>query len=153
VQLLVSTTVVEVGVDVPNATIMLIENAERFGLSQLHQLRGRVGRGSRKSTCILLSDNDGEDNRKRLSVMKQTCDGFVISQEDLKLRGAGDFFGYRQSGVPSLGISDVLENTALFAEAQAAAAQLLTEDPALTAPEHTLLRRQIEEMVERSGRN
>lgn len=153
IQLLVSTTVVEVGVDVPNATIMLIENAERFGLSQLHQLRGRVGRGSKKSTCILLSDNDGEDNRKRLNVMKQTCDGFLISKEDLKLRGAGDFFGYRQHGVPSLGISDVLEDTALFAQAQAAAAQLLSEDPDLSKPEHRLLREQIEEMTRRSGKN
>lgn len=153
IQLLVATTVVEVGVDVPNATIIMIENAERFGLSQLHQLRGRVGRGSKKSTCILLSDNDGEDNRKRLSVMKETCDGFVISKEDLKLRGAGDFFGYRQHGVPSLGISDVLEDTALFAEAQAAGYALLDADPDLSLPEHAILRAQVQQMTERGAGN
>lgn len=153
VQLLVATTVVEVGVDVPNATIILIENAERFGLSQLHQLRGRVGRGNKKSTCILLSDNDGEDNRRRLKVMKETCDGFVIAKEDLKLRGAGDFFGYRQHGMPSLGLADLLEDTALFAKAQAAAAEMLRDDPDLSQPEHALLRAQIDEMAQQSGKN
>ena len=149
IALLVATTVVEVGVDVPNATIMLIENAERFGLSQLHQLRGRVGRGSKKSTCILISDNEGEDNRKRLSVMKQTCDGFVIAREDLKLRGAGDFFGSRQHGVPSLAMTDLLEDTGLFAEAQAAARLLLDEDPALSQPGHTLLREKITRLFDK----
>ena len=153
VQLLVATTVVEVGVDVPNATIILIENAERFGLSQLHQLRGRVGRGDKKSTCILLSDNDGEDNRRRLKVMKETCDGFVIAKEDLKLRGAGDFFGYRQHGMPSLGLADLLEDTALFAKAQAAAAEILQDDPDLQKPEHAVLKRQIDEMAAESGKN
>ncbi|MBR6789935.1 MAG: ATP-dependent DNA helicase RecG [Oscillospiraceae bacterium] len=138
IALLVATTVVEVGVDVPNATIMMIENAERFGLSQLHQLRGRVGRGSKKSTCILVSDNEGEDNRRRLSVMKQTCDGFVIAKEDLKLRGAGDFFGQRQSGVPSLAMGDLLEDTGLFAEAQADARALLAADPDLSEEGHVL---------------
>lgn len=153
VQLLVATTVVEVGVDVPNATIILIENAERFGLSQLHQLRGRVGRGDKKSTCILLSDNDGEDNKRRLKVMKETCDGFVIAKEDLKLRGAGDFFGYRQHGMPSLGLADLLEDTALFAKAQAAAAEILQADPELQKPEHAVLKRQIDEMAAESGKN
>ena len=153
VQLLVATTVVEVGVDVPNATIILIENAERFGLSQLHQLRGRVGRGDKKSTCILLSDNDGEDNKRRLKVMKETCDGFVIAKEDLKLRGAGDFFGYRQHGMPSLGLADLLEDTALFAKAQAAAAEILQDDPDLQKPEHAVLKRQIDEMAAESGKN
>ena len=153
VQLLVATTVVEVGVDVPNATIILIENAERFGLSQLHQLRGRVGRGDKKSTCILLSDNDGEDNKRRLKVMKETCDGFVIAKEDLKLRGAGDFFGYRQHGMPSLGLADLLEDTALFAKAQAAAAEILQADPGLQKPEHAVLKRQIDEMAAESGKN
>ena len=138
ISLLVATTVVEVGVDVPNATIMMIENAERFGLSQLHQLRGRVGRGSKKSTCILVSDNEGEDNKKRLSVMKQTCDGFIIAKEDLKLRGAGEFFGQRQSGVPSLAMGDLLEDTGLFAEAQTDARMLLSADPDLSQPEHIL---------------
>ena len=153
IQLLVATTVVEVVVDVPNATIIMIENAERFGLSQLHQLRGRVGRGSKKSTCILLSDNDGEENRKRLAIMKETCDGFKISKEDLKLRGAGDFFGYRQHGAPSLGINDVLEDTALFAEAQAAAYALLDKDPELSFPEDRLLKLQVEKMVQSSAKN
>lgn len=145
-RLLVATTVVEVGVDVPNATIMMIENAERFGLSQLHQLRGRVGRGSKKSTCILVSDNDGEDNRRRLQVMKETCDGFVIAKEDLKLRGAGDFFGRRQHGLPSLAMADLFEDTGLFNEAQGAARALLDSDPSLSNPENALLKTEIERM-------
>ena len=140
VQLLVSTTVVEVGVDVPNATVMMVENAERFGLAQLHQLRGRVGRGSKKSYCILVSDNDGEENRKRLSVMKATNDGFVIAREDLKLRGSGDFFGSRQSGMPALAIADLFEDADLFKEAQEAARRLLAGDPALERPENSAIR-------------
>ena len=140
VQLLVSTTVVEVGVDVPNATVMMVENAERFGLAQLHQLRGRVGRGSKKSYCILVSDNDGEENRKRLSVMKATNDGFVIAREDLKLRGSGDFFGSRQSGMPALAIADLFEDADLFKEAQEAARRLLAEDPGLERPENSAIR-------------
>lgn len=147
-QLLVATTVVEVGVDVPNATIMMIENAERFGLSQLHQLRGRIGRGSRKSTCILVSDNDGEDNRRRLSVMKQSCDGFVIAKEDLKLRGAGDFFGSRQHGLPSLAMADLLEDTGLLAQVQRAVKDLLAVDPDLS--EHPLLKQETDRLYHRS---
>ncbi len=140
IHLLVSTTVVEVGVDVPNATIMMIENAERFGLSQLHQLRGRVGRGSARSYCILVSDNEGEENRRRLQVMKETTDGFVIAKEDLKLRGAGDFFGDRQHGLPQLGIADLLEDSALFRTAQREAKKLLQQDPSLQLPEQMQLR-------------
>ena len=100
ISLLVSTTVIEVGVDVPNATVIMIESADRFGLSQLHQLRGRVGRGKYKSTCILVTDNATEETRARLKIISSTSDGFAIAEEDLKLRGAGDFFGSRQSGLP-----------------------------------------------------
>ena len=146
IHLLVSTTVIEVGVDVPNATIMMIENAERFGLSQLHQLRGRVGRGSAQSYCILVSDNEGEDNRRRLQVMKETSDGFVIAKEDLKLRGAGDFFGDRQHGLPQLGIADLLEDSALFKTAQGEAKALLQRDPELREPEQMRLRLYMDEI-------
>ena len=140
IQLLVSTTVVEVGVDVPNATVMMIENAERFGLAQLHQLRGRVGRGTRKSYCILVSDHEGEENRRRLKVMKSTTDGFVIAKEDLKQRGAGDFFGSRQHGMPALAIADLFEDTTLFQSAQNAARSLLADDPELKKPENLSMR-------------
>ena len=105
--LLVSTTVIEVGVDVPNATILLIENAERFGLSQLHQLRGRVGRGSAQSYCILMTDHVTEDCRTRMQIMSRTNDGFQIAEADLQLRGPGDFFGQRQHGLPPLQIADL----------------------------------------------
>ncbi|MDE6155696.1 MAG: ATP-dependent DNA helicase RecG, partial [Eubacterium sp.] len=110
VQILVATTVVEVGVDVPNATIMVIENAERFGLSQLHQLRGRIGRGNKKSFCVLVSDSESENARNRLMIMKKYSDGFRIADEDLKARGPGDFFGERQHGLPALKIADMLED-------------------------------------------
>ncbi len=131
IQLLVSTTVIEVGVDVPNAVIMAIENAERFGLAQLHQLRGRVGRGQHRSTCILISDNRGEENLRRLGVMKATNDGFKIADEDLKLRGPGDFFGNRQHGLPQLKVADLLSDMPLLQRAQSRAAALLDEDPNL----------------------
>lgn len=143
VQLLVSTTVVEVGVDVPNATIMLIENADRFGLSQLHQLRGRVGRGTQKSYCILVSNNKGEACVKRLGVMKHTNNGFVIADEDLKLRGPGDFFGHRQHGLPDLKIADMLEDMDTLKEAQSCAKEILCKDFNLHLPEHQPLRRQV----------
>ena len=128
---LVATTVIEVGVDVPNAAVMVIENAERFGLSQLHQLRGRVGRGSHKSYCILVSDNQNEETRRRLQVMTKTGDGFKIAEEDLRLRGPGEFFGQRQHGLPGLKIADLGCDTQLLREAQAAAEELLRRDPAL----------------------
>lgn len=129
--ILVSTTVIEVGVDVPNAAVMVIENAERFGLSQLHQLRGRVGRGEHQSYCILISDNGSEDTKARLRVMTQTGDGFKIAEEDLKLRGPGDFFGERQHGLPGLKIADLACDLPLLQEAQQAAEQLLESDPDL----------------------
>ena len=128
VQILVATTVVEVGVDVPNATIMVIENAERFGLSQLHQLRGRIGRGSKKSYCVLVSDSKSEISRSRLMTMKRYSDGFKIADEDLKLRGPGDFFGERQHGLPKLKIADMLEDIDILHLAQNCAAEILKED-------------------------
>ena len=129
---LVSTTVIEVGVDVPRATLMIVENADFFGLSQLHQLRGRVGRGQHKSYCILISDNRNEETRQRLKVMTQTTDGFKIAEEDLRLRGPGDFFGVRQHGLPGLRIADIGCDTKLLREAQEAAEALLVQDPDLT---------------------
>ncbi len=136
IQLLVSTTVVEVGVDVPNAVIMVVENAERFGLAQLHQLRGRVGRGQYRSTCILISDSAGEDNRRRLQVLCATNDGFRIADEDLKLRGPGDFFGDRQHGLPQLRIADLTQDMPLLHEAQVCAANRVSVDPTLSMPEN-----------------
>ncbi len=131
--ILVSTTVIEVGVDVPNATVMVVENAERFGLSQLHQLRGRVGRGPHKSYCVLISDSRNEETRQRLRIMTQTGDGFKIAEEDLRLRGPGDFFGLRQHGLPGLRIADLGCDAALLKEAQSAADALLAEGPKLSA--------------------
>ena len=129
--ILVSTTVIEVGVDVPNAAVMVVENAERFGLSQLHQLRGRVGRGKHQSYCVLISDNKNEETRARLKVMTKTADGFKIAEEDLRLRGPGDFFGERQHGLPGLRIADIGCDTKLLQEAQQAALALLERDPEL----------------------
>ena len=146
--ILVSTTVVEVGVDVPNATCMVVENADRFGLSQLHQLRGRVGRGKAKSYCILLSDSQNEETRARLKVMTQTNDGFRISQEDLRLRGPGDFFGQRQHGLPAMKIADLSCDMRLLDEAQTAARQLMEKDPELTDPAHRPLRRRIRQLFD-----
>lgn len=128
---LVSTTVIEVGVDVPNAALMIVENAERFGLSQLHQLRGRVGRGAHKSYCVLVSDADGEEAKARLSVMTKTSDGFRISEEDLRLRGPGDFFGSRQHGLPEMHVADLGADVNVLQNAQNAAQELLKSDPEL----------------------
>ncbi len=149
IQLLVSTTVIEVGVDVPNAVIMAVENAERFGLAQLHQLRGRVGRGKHRSTCILISDNRGEDNLRRLAVMKATNDGFKIADEDLKLRGPGDFFGNRQHGLPQLKVADLLSDMPLLQRAQSRATALLDEDPNLI--NHPALWQAVEHLFRQVG--
>jgi len=146
VQILVSTTVVEVGVDVPNATVMVIEDADRFGLSQLHQLRGRVGRGQHKSYCILVSDNKSEEAQARLKVMTRTGDGFQIAEEDLRLRGPGDFFGQRQHGLPALKVADLTCDMALLKEAQQAAQELLSQDPDLAR--HPVTARRVAEMFE-----
>ena len=140
---LVSTTVIEVGVDVPNAALMIVENAERFGLSQLHQLRGRVGRGKHQSYCVLLSDNRNPDTRERLKVMTRTTDGFRISEEDLKARGPGDFFGRRQHGLPQLRMADLAGDMRVLKEAQQTAQELLTADPALEQPENRRVLEQV----------
>lgn len=143
---LVSTTVIEVGVDVPNAALMVVENAERFGLSQLHQLRGRVGRGAHKSYCVLVTATRNEESRARLKVLAGTGDGFKIAEEDLKLRGPGDFFGQRQHGLPQLHIADLGGDMRLLKEAQAAAQTLLREDPGLTRREHAPLLERVRQM-------
>ncbi len=141
-RILVSTTVIEVGVDVPNASVMMIEHAERFGLSQLHQLRGRIGRGTAQSTCILMADfKRSNEADVRLKTMVETDDGFKISEMDLKIRGAGDFFGTRQSGLPDLKIADIVEDQDILIEARRAAFELADSDPELAAPEHEMLAR------------
>lgn len=136
VDVLVSTTVIEVGVDVPNAALMIIENAERFGLSQLHQLRGRVGRGQHKSYCVLVSDAKNEEARERLAAMTHIYDGFRIAEEDLRLRGPGDFFGARQHGLPELHIADLGADMDVLKTAQSAAQAVLSEDPGLQKREN-----------------
>ena len=148
---LVSTTVIEVGVDVPNATVMVIENAERYGLSALHQLRGRVGRGAAESWCFLVSDNAGENVQKRLKFLCSTNDGFAVAQYDLETRGPGDFFGSRQHGLPTLQIADLMNDTRTLHAAQSEAALLLAEDSLLTRPEHALLAQQVQQMFEKAG--
>lgn len=148
IDVLVSTTVIEVGINVPNATIMLIENAERFGLAQLHQLRGRVGRGSEKSYCILVSDTKTKVAKERMKTMTESEDGFVISEKDLKLRGPGEFFGIRQHGLPELKIADLYKDMAILKEAQSAAAELLKKDRFLEEEEHQLLREHIDGYLE-----
>ncbi len=148
-QLLVSTTVIEVGVDVPNAVIMAIENAERFGLSQLHQLRGRVGRGSQQSYCILLSDAKNSESRQRLGMMCKTNNGFEIAEFDLKLRGPGDFLGFRQHGLPQLAIADMAKDVGLLESAQQAAKDILQADPDLFR--HLKLKEQVQRIVKNVG--
>ena len=148
---LVSTTVIEVGVDVPNATVMVIENAERYGLSALHQLRGRVGRGAAESWCFLVSDNTAESVQKRLRFLCSTSDGFAVAQFDLETRGPGDFFGSRQHGLPTLQIADLMNDTRTLHAAQAEAVAMLADDPLLEAPEHSLLAAQVEQMFTKAG--
>ena len=150
-QLLVSTTVLEVGVDVPNAVIMVIENAERFGLSQLHQLRGRIGRGQYKSTCILITDAKNDTAQRRMKVMETTTDGFKIADEDLKLRGPGEFFGSRQHGLPEMKIADMLEDRSTLEETQRAAKEIMARDPELSSPESTALKNEIQRLFDAVG--
>lgn len=146
IDILVSTVVVEVGVDVPNAAVMVIENAERFGLSQLHQLRGRVGRGTAKSTCILVSDAQNDEAKARFDILCETNDGFKIADADLKLRGPGDFFGKRQHGLPALRLADILRDTELLLTVQREAVEFLKTDAALEQPEHAAIKRQLDKM-------
>lgn len=153
VKILISTTVVEVGVDVPNATIMVIENAERFGLSQLHQLRGRVGRGSEKSFCILVSDSESETSKERLAIMKKYSDGFKIADEDLKQRGPGDFFGNKQHGLPDLKVADMLGDMDTLKLCRKCADEIIEKDFNLDLPEHQSLLNQINEMFRKSANN
>ena len=135
-QVLVATTVVEVGVDVPNASLVVIENADRFGLSQLHQLRGRVGRGGHQSYCVLMTATRSPEAMARLRTLASTTDGFRIAEEDLKTRGPGDFFGSRQHGLPQMKLADLSGDLALLQEAQGAAQELLASDPDLSLPEN-----------------
>ncbi|MHC1696063.1 MAG: ATP-dependent DNA helicase RecG [Eubacteriales bacterium] len=146
-KILVSTTVIEVGVNVPNAALMLVENAERFGLSQLHQLRGRVGRGSHKSYCVLMSDNDSPATKERLEIMTKTGDGFKIAQRDLELRGPGDFFGSRQSGSLKFRVANLSMDMKLLYTANEAAKRLISSDPLLERDENAALKKEINEIV------
>jgi ATP-dependent DNA helicase RecG len=149
IDVLVATTVIEVGIDVANATVMLVEHPERFGLSQLHQLRGRVGRGAEAAFCILLGDVSPE-SKQRLEVFVESDDGFEIARADLRLRGMGDLFGERQSGVPTFRVADPLRDEALNEQAREAADRLLAADPELESPAHASLRRVIGERYTRS---
>ncbi len=149
IDVLVATTVIEVGVDIPNASLMVIENAERFGLSQLHQLRGRVGRGTHKSYCVLVSDSDSTDAKARLDIMKKTSDGFLIAEEDLRIRGPGDFFGSRQHGLPEMRAATLGTGSDTVSASRRAADELLAGDPTLSLPEHTELRQRVTALTEK----
>jgi ATP-dependent DNA helicase RecG len=149
IQVLVSTTVIEVGVNVPNASLMVVENAERFGLSQLHQLRGRVGRGSRKSYCVLVSDLKSEKSAARLDTLRTTYDGYEIAEKDLLLRGPGEFFSsnssnnLKQSGGLEFKFAAKCDDIDIFSTAFSAAKAIINSDPSLTKPEHELLRLEV----------
>jgi ATP-dependent DNA helicase RecG len=147
--ILVSTTVVEVGVDVPNASVMVIENAEQFGLSQLHQLRGRVGRGTRQSWCVLMRGGGGEVAKERLDILCRTTDGFLIAEEDLKLRGPGGFLSREQHGIVRFAVADLAKDAAVFSAAREAAEALVSEDPSLE--EYPLLRHSIDRLLDRTA--
>lgn len=146
-QVLVSTTVVEVGVNVPNATVMMIENADRFGLAQLHQLRGRVGRGDAQSYCIFINSSNSKKSKKRLEILNKSNDGFYIASEDLKLRGPGDFFGIRQSGDLAFALADVYQDSDVLKEASEMVDEVLEADPALCTPENRILKKKMDEFA------
>lgn len=147
IDILVSTTVVEVGVDVPNANVIVVENAERFGLAQLHQLRGRVGRGEHQSYAILFNQSDTEVSKKRMKIMASSSDGFYIAEQDLLLRGSGDFFGVRQHGLPSFKVANLFNDMDILKLAQASAKEVLSKDLTLSLPEHTELKKVLESKV------
>ncbi len=153
IQLLISTVVIEVGVDVPNATVMAIENAERFGLSQLHQLRGRIGRGSKESTCILLSDAQNEEAVDRFETMCRTSDGFEIAKKDLEMRGPGDFFGSRQHGLPDMRIANLMTDTRILYEAQKTAKELVDNEVPISADERYFLAQEMKRLFTRVALN
>jgi len=144
-QIMVSTTVIEVGVNVPNASVMIIESAQRFGLSQLHQLRGRVGRGADQSYCILITPYElSADTRRRMEIMTESNDGFYIAEEDLKLRGPGDLEGTQQSGIPfNLKIANLLHDNSILIFAREIAEELIEQDPKLEQPHHRILKQQL----------
>jgi ATP-dependent DNA helicase RecG len=150
-QVLVTTSVIEVGVDIPNATFLLVENAERFGLAQLHQLRGRIGRGAHTSTCVLMEGSGNTEAMERLRILEKSNDGFVIAEEDLRLRGAGDILGTEQSGLPPLRVADLYRDADLISVAAGEAERILSGDPALAAPEHQSLRHLCESHSPRIG--
>ena len=147
IQILVSTTVIEVGINVPNATVMMVENAERFGLAQLHQLRGRVGRGKHQSYCIFMSASKSKETKERLSILNKSNDGFFIASEDLKLRGPGDLFGIRQSGILDFKLGDVFQDAKILQRASEAAEQLISEDEKLENPNHQNLREYLQKYI------
>ena len=147
IDVLISTTVIEVGVDVPNATVMVIENAERFGLAQLHQLRGRVGRGQDKSYCILKFKGNSEIIRKRMQIMVETNDGFKIAEKDLELRGTGEFFGTKQHGIPDFKIANLFEDMKILVEVQKIALEIIKEDPKFELEKNILLKEAVKEKI------
>lgn len=149
IQILVSTTVVEVGIDVPNATVIMIENAERFGLAQLHQLRGRVGRGKHQSYCIFMSASKSDETKERLDILNHSNDGFFIAGEDLRLRGPGDLFGIRQSGILDFKVADVFQDAKVLKNASEEAGAILHEDPELVQPCHTGLKKYIDSRIQK----
>ena len=143
IKVLVASVVVEVGVDVPAASVMVVMHAERFGLAQLHQLRGRIGRSSEDAVCILVASPAKEEARRRLEVLEETSDGFRIAEEDLRLRGPGEVFGTRQHGLPELKVANLIEDFELLRLARRDAAEIVEEDPGLNAPHHQQVRREV----------